>query len=279
MRHAGGGGADSLDGNMIVPIDLLPPILDDMQTLGRTQRPPKPWLGAYVTEVDEALVVAGLAPEGPAEQAELQVGDQVLAVNSQPVSSLVELFRSVWAVGKAGVAVPLTVMRDGEHPRGAGAERHPRRVPQDSATSLIARGVSRAAPRRPLSGPKRARTSRVAGLVTPRVRAPRGRHQAIECCDLRKTTAQHDHVGVDKVDDGGKSLGQALGIAGHGFHRRPVPRVRPCSDGFGRGLAAAERGVVARERRPVEPGLDAALGEAPAGAGARRRPPVWATGL
>ena len=68
-RHADGDGADTLDGNMIVPIDLLPPILDDMQTLGRTQRPPRPWLGAYVTEVEEALVVAGLAPEGPAEQA------------------------------------------------------------------------------------------------------------------------------------------------------------------------------------------------------------------
>ena len=114
VRHAGDGGSETLDGNMIVPIDLLTPILDDMQTLGRTQRPPRPWLGAYVTEVDEALVVAGLAPEGPAEQAELRVGDQVLAVNQQPVGTLVELFRSVWAVGEAGVAVPLTVMRDGE---------------------------------------------------------------------------------------------------------------------------------------------------------------------
>ena len=114
VRQAGAGGEDTLDGNMIVPIDLLKPIVDDMQTLGRTQRPPRPWLGAYVTEVDDALVVAGLAPEGPAEQAELQVGDQVLAVNRQPVGSLVELFRSVWAVGEAGVAVPLTVMRNGE---------------------------------------------------------------------------------------------------------------------------------------------------------------------
>ncbi len=114
VQHAGGGGGDSLDGNMIVPIDLLKPILEDMQTLGRTQRPPRPWLGAYVTEVDEDLVVAGLAPEGPAEQAELKIGDMVLAVDRQPVTSLAELFRSIWAVGEAGVAVPLTVMRDGE---------------------------------------------------------------------------------------------------------------------------------------------------------------------
>ena len=113
IQHAGGGG-DSLDGNMIVPIDLLKSILGDMQTLGRTQRPPRPWLGAYITEVDEDLVVAALAPEGPAEQAELKVGDMVLAVDRQPVAGLAELFRSIWAVGEAGVAVPLTVMRDGE---------------------------------------------------------------------------------------------------------------------------------------------------------------------
>jgi S1-C subfamily serine protease len=114
VQHAGSGEEDSLDGNMIVPIDLLKPILEDMQTLGRTQHPPRPWLGAYVTEVDDDLVVAGLAPEGPAEQAELEVGDMVLAVDRQPVASLAELFRSIWAIGEAGVAVPLTVMRNGE---------------------------------------------------------------------------------------------------------------------------------------------------------------------
>src|SRR5258707_1164141 len=33
------------DVNMIVPIDLLPPILDDLLTYGRPNRPPRPWLG------------------------------------------------------------------------------------------------------------------------------------------------------------------------------------------------------------------------------------------
>ena len=114
VQHAGAGGGDSLDGNMIVPIDLLKPILDDMRATGRTRRPARPWLGAYVTEDDDDLVVAGLAPEGPAEQAELKVGDAVLAVSGRPVASLAELFRGVWAMGEAGVSVPLTVMRDGE---------------------------------------------------------------------------------------------------------------------------------------------------------------------
>src|SRR5258706_12148181 len=42
--------ASTLQGNMIVPIDILAPILDDMVKLGRPSRPPRPWLGLYVTE-------------------------------------------------------------------------------------------------------------------------------------------------------------------------------------------------------------------------------------
>ncbi len=34
------------DMNMIVPIGLLPPILDDLLTIGRVNAPPRPWLGA-----------------------------------------------------------------------------------------------------------------------------------------------------------------------------------------------------------------------------------------
>ena len=45
---------------MIVPIDLLKPILDDLLTLGRRNNPPRPWLGLYATEVDDRIVVVGL---------------------------------------------------------------------------------------------------------------------------------------------------------------------------------------------------------------------------
>src|SRR5229473_5668616 len=39
------------DVNMVVPIDLLPPILDDMLTYGCPNRPARPWLGLYAAEV------------------------------------------------------------------------------------------------------------------------------------------------------------------------------------------------------------------------------------
>ena len=62
-------GGNQVQGNMIVPIDLLEPILADMVTLGRAKRPARPWLGMYTTEVGGQLVVAGLADGGPAARA------------------------------------------------------------------------------------------------------------------------------------------------------------------------------------------------------------------
>jgi S1-C subfamily serine protease len=99
--------------NMIVPIDLLKPILDDLLTLGRRNRPPRPWLGLYATEVNDRIVVVGLASRGPARKAELRTGDVVLAVGGTEVSDLAGLFRRIWSLGNAGVEVPLTVYREG----------------------------------------------------------------------------------------------------------------------------------------------------------------------
>jgi S1-C subfamily serine protease len=106
-------GERSVDGNMIVPIDLLPPILDDLLRFGRVQTPPRPWLGMYSADGPEAVVVVGLAGGGPADQAGVHVGDIVLEVAGRPVGGLADTFRKVWALGAAGVDVPLTLMRDG----------------------------------------------------------------------------------------------------------------------------------------------------------------------
>ena len=104
--------AGTIQGNMIVPIDLLAPILDDMVKLGRPNRPPRPWLGMYATEAGARLVVAGLAPGGPAEKAGLQVGDAILGVAGTKPGSLADLFRRIWACGNAGCKVPLRVLRE-----------------------------------------------------------------------------------------------------------------------------------------------------------------------
>jgi S1-C subfamily serine protease len=102
------------DVNMVVPIDLLPPILDDMLTYGRPNRPARPWLGLYAQEVEDVIVVAGLAERGPANKAGLKPGDRIIAVREDPVASLAGLWRKVWAGGPAGSEVVLQVARDGE---------------------------------------------------------------------------------------------------------------------------------------------------------------------
>ncbi|MGH8690655.1 MAG: S1C family serine protease [Burkholderiales bacterium] len=106
--------AGTIQGNMLVPIDLLEPILDDMVKTGRARRATRPWLGMYTTEAGERLVVAGLAPGGPAERAGVKVGDAVLEVGGEKPSSLADLWRKVWRLGPSGAVVPLKVARNGK---------------------------------------------------------------------------------------------------------------------------------------------------------------------
>jgi S1-C subfamily serine protease len=99
--------------NMFVPTDLLKPVMNDVLTMGQPNRPPRPWLGLYATEVDSRIVIAGVAGKGPAAKAKLKTGDVVVSVGGARVSGLAALFRKVWSLGNAGVAVPMTVVRDG----------------------------------------------------------------------------------------------------------------------------------------------------------------------
>ena len=104
----------SIQGNMIVPIDLLEPILDSLVATGHSGLPARPWLGLYAAEGDDRVVVAGVADKGPAIKAGLQQGDLILDVAGKRVRSLSNFLRAVWALGPAGVEVPLTVAREGE---------------------------------------------------------------------------------------------------------------------------------------------------------------------
>jgi len=99
--------------NMIVPIDILKPVLDDLRKFGRVNKPARPWLGLYSTEIEDKVVIVGIAPKGPAARAELKTGDVVVAVKGEKVSTLSAFYRKVWSLGEAGVEVPLTLYREG----------------------------------------------------------------------------------------------------------------------------------------------------------------------
>ncbi len=106
-------GGEQTQGNMIVPVDLLPPVLETMLSTGQGLSPVRPWLGMYMSESDGQLAVAGIAPGGPAETAGIRQGDLIIEVAGHRVVSLADLFRQIWALGAAGVEVPLALARNG----------------------------------------------------------------------------------------------------------------------------------------------------------------------
>ncbi|QDC00879.1 S1C family serine protease [Mesorhizobium sp. 8] len=106
-------GGEVADINMVVPIDLLVPILDDLLTRGRADRPPRPWLGAFSAESNGAVVVMSVADGSPAEKAGLRRGDVISDIRNEEVEGLADFYRKVWDSGAAGTEIPMRVVRDG----------------------------------------------------------------------------------------------------------------------------------------------------------------------
>src|SRR5262249_53437726 len=80
VQHANGGRELRRDVNMVVPIELLPPVLDDILTYGRPNRPARPWLGLYAAGAGDPIEISRLVENRPAIQASLQPQDRILAV-------------------------------------------------------------------------------------------------------------------------------------------------------------------------------------------------------
>jgi len=106
-------GGDVADINMVVPIGLLPPILDDLLTRGHVNKPPRPWLGVFSAESNGEVVVMSVTEGGPAETAGLKQGDVISDIRDREIDGLADFYRQVWDSGPAGTEVPLRVIRDG----------------------------------------------------------------------------------------------------------------------------------------------------------------------
>lgn len=108
-----GGDGQTEDLNMVVPIDLLPPILDDLLTLGQVNKPPRPWLGAFSAESSGSVVVMSVADGGPAARAGLRRGDLISDIRDAHVDGLADFYRKIWDSGSAGAEIPMRIVRDG----------------------------------------------------------------------------------------------------------------------------------------------------------------------
>jgi S1-C subfamily serine protease len=106
-------GGQSADINMVVPINLLQPILDDLLNRGVVDKPPRPWLGAFSAESNGEVVVMSVAEGSPAAQAGLRQGDVISEIRDTEVNGLAEFYREVWKSGPAGAEIPMRVLRNG----------------------------------------------------------------------------------------------------------------------------------------------------------------------
>jgi S1-C subfamily serine protease len=55
--------------------------------------------------------VERVTSDSPSEKAGIKTSDIILAVNNQDVRGMSDFYRKVWALGKAGVDVPLRVLQ------------------------------------------------------------------------------------------------------------------------------------------------------------------------
>ncbi len=105
-----------------IPANLAANILEELVTQGRVIRG---WLGVEAQELNPELaasfglqaprgvVIAGVVPGGPADQAGLQPGDVLLAIDNRPILDARVTMADIAAVAP-GESLPLTVVRGGE---------------------------------------------------------------------------------------------------------------------------------------------------------------------
>ena len=103
-----------MPGNMFVPVDLLTPILAELQHSGSSQQSHRPWLGLTSSDQNGRVQIVHVSVDSPAEAAGLQPGVVVLAVDGSAVSTLESFYKKLWARSAPDEPVSLTVRQGTE---------------------------------------------------------------------------------------------------------------------------------------------------------------------
>jgi serine protease Do len=98
-----------MPGNMFVPVDLLKPILGEMQRTGSSRQSRRPWLGVTSSEQAGGVQVVRVAKGSPAEAGGIEPGDVVVAVDGTRVATLEEFYKRIWAHANPDDEIRLTV--------------------------------------------------------------------------------------------------------------------------------------------------------------------------
>jgi S1-C subfamily serine protease len=100
-----------LPGNMFVPVDLFKPIMTEMKATGSTKQSKRPWLGLTSSEQEGRVQIMRVNKESPAQEAGLQPGDVVLAVDDVKVATLEAFYKKVWDRSTPSTPIKLTVLQ------------------------------------------------------------------------------------------------------------------------------------------------------------------------
>jgi serine protease Do len=114
VHDAAGTTAAALRGNMFVPVDLLKPILGELRAHGASRASTRPWLGLNCIEFEGHVRVVRLTPESPAEEAGLQPGDYILAVDGVAIGDLASFYKTLWRDRRPEREVSLDIRRGTE---------------------------------------------------------------------------------------------------------------------------------------------------------------------
>ena len=100
-----------LPGNMFVPVDLLRPILAELQQSGSSLKSHRPWLGLTSSDEGGRIQIVRVSKDSPAQQAGLDAGDLVLAVDGAKVTTLEQFYKKLWDRATPDAEIKLTVLQ------------------------------------------------------------------------------------------------------------------------------------------------------------------------
>ncbi len=99
---------------LAIPVDPYLDHRDELLRHGRrVTRPSRAWVGFYCYTFRDHVVIAGVLPGAPGEQAGLKAGDVVLAVDGQRIAGRHELYSSLWK-HRAGELIHFRVFRNNQ---------------------------------------------------------------------------------------------------------------------------------------------------------------------
>ncbi len=100
-----------LPGNMFVPVDLLRPILAELQQSGTSLKSRRPWLGLTSNDQAGRIQIMRVSKDSPAQLAGLEPGDVVLAVDGAKVATLEAFYKKLWDRAAPDAEISLTVLQ------------------------------------------------------------------------------------------------------------------------------------------------------------------------